>query len=491
VAKLAPQTGVGTSFLSLVQITQPKLFCFGHRGASGHELENTVRAVRRALELGADGVEVDVHFVDDQLVVIHDDTLERTTNGHGQIADGSFADLRTLDAGFGERIPTLAEIFDVVNRRAVINVELKGPHTTAPVAALIGEYVNRYGWSHDDFLVSSFDPARIREVKQLCPEIRVGALIKKAPRSLAGIADVLGARSLHVSQRCVTSQLVAEAHRYGLKVFVFTVNQPEEIARMKTLGVDGAYVDVSAICQAETADASLLLALPMARELKQRILSERQLTATIGIASNKLLAKIASDHQKPDGLTVITDQEKVSFLRPLPVRTLYGVGKVTEQTLNKVGIVTIGDLQDYAGNLRAQVGSFGPKLKQFAFGEDDRPLEIGDEIKNISGEETFLKDTDDQKILRACLKEQAADISARHKHKWLGAHTVQVKVRYTDFTTLTRQLSVEEPLTEAGDIYRLGCFLLGREKLVSRPLRLLGLGVSNLREPTTRQLALL
>jgi DNA polymerase IV len=262
-------------------------------------------------------------------------------------------------------------------------------------------------------------------------------------------------------------------------------------AIVEQMSVDEAYIDLSAICQAGDADASLLMALPLARKLKHQILSERRLTATIGIASNKLLAKIASDHQKPDGLTVITDQEKVSFLRPLPVRTLYGVGKVTEQTLNKVGIATIGDLQDYPGDLRALVGSLGPKLKQFAFGEDDRPLEIGDEIKSISGEETFLQDTDDRKILRACLKKQAADISARLKHKQLGAHTVQVKVRYADFTTLTRQISVEEPLTEAGDIYRLGCFLLAREKLVSRPLRLLGLGVSNLREPVSQQLALL
>ena len=215
------------------------------------------------------------------------------------------------------------------------------------------------------------------------------------------------------------------------------------------------------------------------------------MTATIGIASNKLLAKIASDHKKPDGLTVIPEHEKVSFLRPLPVRVIYGVGKVTEQTLGQAGIVTVGDLQDYAGDLRALVGSFGPKLKQFAFGEDDRPLEIGDEIKSISGEETFLKDTDDRKVLRACLREQATDISSRLKHRRLGAHTVQVKVRYSDFTTLTRQISVEEPITEAADIYRLGCFLLGRDKLVSRPLRLLGLGVSSLREPNGQQLALL
>ena len=262
-------------------------------------------------------------------------------------------------------------------------------------------------------------------------------------------------------------------------------------AVVETMSIDEAYLDVSALSQAADIDASLLAALPLARQLKQRILSERRLTATIGVASNKLLAKIASDCQKPDGLTLIFEREKVSFLRPLPVRTIYGIGKVTEQVLNRAGIATVGDLQDHAGNLRALVGSFGPKLKQYAFGEDDRPLEIGDEIKSISGEETFLKNTDDRKVLRACLKEQAADISTRLKHRRLGAHTVQVKVRYSDFITLTRQMSVEEPITETADIYRLGCFLLGRDKLVSRPLRLLGLGVSNLREPNGQQLALL
>jgi len=261
-------------------------------------------------------------------------------------------------------------------------------------------------------------------------------------------------------------------------------------AIMELMSIDEAYLDMSGLCQGETMAASLQLALPLARELKRRIRQERGLMATIGIASNKLLAKIASDHKKPDGLTVITDEAKVQFLRPLPVRTLYGVGKVTEQVLNQVGVVTIGDLQDYPGDLRAQVGSLGPRLKQFAFGEDDRPLEIGDEIKSISGEETFLQDTEDRKILRRCLKEQATDIEQRLKHRKLGAHTVQVKVRYSDFTTLTRQISVEETIADAKDIYRLACFLLGKEKLVHRPLRLLGLGVSGLREPTIQQLAL-
>ena len=261
-------------------------------------------------------------------------------------------------------------------------------------------------------------------------------------------------------------------------------------AVVEQMSIDEAYLDLAAVCQGTDADASLLKSLPLARELKQRIRAERQLTATIGIAANKLLAKIASDHQKPDGLTLISEKDKVQFLRPLPVRALYGVGKATEQVLNQAGVQTIGDLQNYPGDLRALVGSFAARLKQFAVGEDDRPLEIGDEIKSISGEETFLRDTEDRKILRGCLKEQANDISTRLKRRRLGAHTVQVKVRYGDFTTLTRQITVEEPLTEAQDIYRLGCFLLGREKLVSRPLRLLGLGVSSLREPAARQLGL-
>lgn len=220
-----------------------KLFCFGHRGACGHEPENTIRSVRRALELGADGVEVDVHLADGQLMVIHDDTLERTTNGCGRVVEKSFAYLRSLNAGLGERIPTLAEIFDAVNRRAIVNIELKGPHTAAPVAALIADYVNQRGWHYEDFLVSSFNHAQLDELKHLRPEIRVGVLVTKTPRDLARFVEVSGAWSLHASQRCVTSKLVADAHRNGLKLFVFTVNEPKDIARMKTLGVDGVFSD--------------------------------------------------------------------------------------------------------------------------------------------------------------------------------------------------------------------------------------------------------
>ncbi len=260
--------------------------------------------------------------------------------------------------------------------------------------------------------------------------------------------------------------------------------------RIQQVSIDEAYVDVSERCQAEGADASLDRALPLACTLKERVRRERSLTTSIGVAANRLLAKLASDFQKPDGLTVIHERDKVAFLEPLPIRVLHGVGAVTEKSLHAVGIRTVGDLQRYAGDLRAVVGSWGPELSRFARGEDDRPLEYGDEIKSISSETTFPCDTEDRPILRACLREQAAEIAAKLARRRLAALTVQVKVRYGDFSTLTRQISLEDAVSTAAEIYRLGCHLLARERLVHRPLRLIGLGVSGLTDARARQLHL-
>jgi len=125
-----------------------------------------------------------------------------------------------------------------------------------------------------------------------------------------------------------------------------------------------------------------------------------------------------------------------------------------------------------------------------AMGEDDRELDLGDEVKSISAENTFLQDTAHRPTLRSCLKEQAEDIAGRLRKRRLAALTVQVKVRYSDFTTLTRQLSMEEPIEDAGQIYRIACWLLARHELVKRPLRLLGLGVASVTEVTQRQMHL-
>ena len=170
--------------------------CFGHRGAKGHEPENTLRSIRRALELGANGIEIDVYCVGGELVVIHDDTLERTTNGLGFVWEHTFAQLRALDAGKGERIPTLAEVFDCVGHRAIINVELKGPDTAAPVTALIDELVTRRGWRYDEFLISSFDHPQLARVKKLQPKLRLGVLLEPDALDYARIAGELDRKSV-------------------------------------------------------------------------------------------------------------------------------------------------------------------------------------------------------------------------------------------------------------------------------------------------------
>jgi DNA polymerase-4 len=259
-------------------------------------------------------------------------------------------------------------------------------------------------------------------------------------------------------------------------------------AVIEQVSVDEAYLDMSKLCDGDSADDCLYRAIPLAKEIRNRVRKERQLTASIGVASNKLLAKLASDFQKPDGLTLISNRDKVAFLSPLPVRAIHGVGKVTDETLRKAGIHTIRQLQEYPGDLWSLVGSFGATLKRYAMGDDDRPLDLSDEVKSISSEETFARDTEDRIILRTCLKQQADEIATKLTKRRLCAKTVQVKLRYGDFSTLNRQITVEEPIESAQTIYRMGCLLLAREKLVHRPLRLLGLGVTGLESASMQQL---
>jgi DNA polymerase-4 len=221
----------------------------------------------------------------------------------------------------------------------------------------------------------------------------------------------------------------------------------------------------------------------VAREIKQRIKKERELTASIGVSGNKFLAKLGSDFQKPDGLTLIPMHSRVEFLRPMSVGTIHGVGPVTAQHLEARGLRTIADLQDTKISLEPIVGSFAEKLKARAFGNDDRPVDTSDERKSISAENTFLDDTDHRPTLRRALKEMAQDVAHSLDKHALGALTIQVKVRYSDFSTLTRQMRVAEPLVNADEIYRLACTLLARHQLVKSPLRLIGIGVSTLVTP--------
>ena len=223
-------------------MTPPATFlAIGHRGARGHEPENTLRSVRRALALGAHGIEIDVWFVDGELLVIHDAKLDRTTNGRGYVSRKTFAQLRALDAGQGERIPTLREVFETVDRRAFINIELKGRRTAGPVRALIAEFVEQRGWRFGDFVVSSFHRAELRAISD--PRIPIALLLARPTKLYALSARRVRAGAVNPALRFVTQRFVEDAHRRGLRVFVYTVNEPDDLARMRAWGVDGVFTD--------------------------------------------------------------------------------------------------------------------------------------------------------------------------------------------------------------------------------------------------------
>ena len=218
------------------------LLCIGHRGAMGHAPENTLMSFKKALELRSACVEVDAYYVGGNLVAFHDDRLERTTDGTGYLMDRDFAYLRSLAAGDGERIPTLGEVFETINLRAGVNIELKGPGTARPVVEFISSLRKR-GWPDHLILVSSFNHRELEAVRRMDPRIKLGALMVGLPVDDAAFAAALGAYSVHISLEFIDRRFVDDSHSRGLRVFVFTVNHPDDITRMEGLGVDGVFTN--------------------------------------------------------------------------------------------------------------------------------------------------------------------------------------------------------------------------------------------------------
>ena len=187
---------------------------------------------------------MDVYAVEGELILIHDARLERTTNGIGSVMDKTLAHLRSLDAGKGQRIPTLREVFDSVDRRVGMNVELKGTGTAGLAVSLLNEYVNKKGWNYDQFILSSFNHHELAKVKELDPQIKVGIIIGGRYRRYKKFTRRFTTYSLHPHIDLVTAELITDAHQRGLKVFVYTVNQPDKIARLEAMGADGVFTDL-------------------------------------------------------------------------------------------------------------------------------------------------------------------------------------------------------------------------------------------------------
>src|SRR5262245_20637686 len=242
---------------------------------------------------------------------------------------------------------------------------------------------------------------------------------------------------------------------------------------VEPLSLDEAYLDVTENAWREP------IATTVARRLKDRIRSETGLTASAGVAPNKFLAKIASGWKKPDGLTVISPERVEPFLRQLPVDALWGVGPVTAQKLRARGIDKLVDVRTAdPTTLREAVGSLAEWLKQLALGIDDRPVTPNREAKSSGSESTYPEDLVDLEVIRREIAEQAS-----HAIRWLVkrqllARTVTIKVRYDDFTTITRSHSAL-PTRDEADLTGRALKLLEKTAAGTRPVRLLGVSVHN------------
>ena len=244
---------------------------------------------------------------------------------------------------------------------------------------------------------------------------------------------------------------------------------------VEPLSLDEAYLDVTENSLNEP------LAMEVAKHLKRRILEETSLTASAGVAPNKFLAKIASGWKKPDGLTVIAPERVESFLQELPVEALWGVGPVTAKKLRALGIQRLVDVRDFdALALQKTLGSLAAWLKRLSHGDDPREVKPDRPWKSISAETTYATDLENfpqMKIELAALAKRAAN-SLQKKN--LLARTVTIKVRYSDFTTVTRSHTEERPTRDPAAFAARSLALLGRTDAARRTVRLLGVGAHGL-----------
>jgi DNA polymerase-4 len=244
---------------------------------------------------------------------------------------------------------------------------------------------------------------------------------------------------------------------------------------VEPLSLDEAYLDVTENSWGES------LAVEVARRIKRRICEETQLTASAGVAPNKFLAKIASGWKKPDGLTVISPERIESFLKEQPVEALWGVGPVTARKLRAMGIERLVDVRTAdEERLRQIVGSWMEGMRELAFGRDDRPVEPNHERKSIGCEETFAHDLVDVEQIRRELEALARSAAEALARRRLLARTVVLKLRYSNFETITRSETRQPPTCSEEEIVARTVALLEKTDAGNRPVRLLGASLHGL-----------
>lgn len=220
-----------------------KCICIGHRGAAGHQPENTLASFEFACQLGVDYIELDVWFSDGEVICIHDETLDRTTSGTGAHRILPHTTLKTLDAGRGQQIPTLKEVIQAVRGRSKIMIEFKDAQALQPCLKLLQELAQKGAIQAEDFVLQSFDLEIVRRALDLAEEFPRACLFKNPSVQDVQSALELKAQAIHVNFEKLSTAVIQAAQHAGLKVYIYTVNQPEQIRCALAQGVDGITSD--------------------------------------------------------------------------------------------------------------------------------------------------------------------------------------------------------------------------------------------------------
>jgi DNA polymerase-4 len=288
---------------------------------------------------------------------------------------------------------------------------------------------------------------------------------------------------VRAQQLCPELIVVSERHGNYSEVSKQVMGMIQISPFFEQISIDEAFIEVS-----DLPDPLVRIA----EDLQHRVNTNLHLPISIGGATNKLVAKIANDWGKsqkkgskpPNTITIIPPGEEAAFLAPLPVQSLWGVGPKTAERLGEIGIKTIGELADTSDDtLQTLFGQYGPDLRQRAKGVDNRHIETEHEVKSISNEVTFARDLTDEGQLLECFRNLSEQIGRRMRKASLAGSTVQIKLRWSDFKTITRQATLSSPTNLDQEIYETTISLFRSNWSPGRPVRLIGVGVSNLGPP--------
>lgn len=212
----------------------------GHRGAMGHETENTIPSILKAMDLGVDMIEIDVFKIKSgEIVVFHDDKLDRLTNAPGDIEDYYIVDLMQVIVDGGHKIPMLQDVLKTIDNKVALNIELKGAGTADRVNHIMNYYIENKNWSPDNFIISSFHWDELKEMRKHNPNVAIAVLTEEDPVEAIPVAKELNAVAINPYFKQLDEQKADEIHDAGFKIYTWTVNEPADIEAMKNIGVDG------------------------------------------------------------------------------------------------------------------------------------------------------------------------------------------------------------------------------------------------------------